>query len=102
MLLLILRHVVAIAVLPFTVAVLIPIWLTRRNGIALVVGSGAAQGGSPSPCRKTSSVPDPTRLRFVKSEGRYWNHGIAVNPDRGYRSAAHYRTTHALLLTIYD
>jgi protein-S-isoprenylcysteine O-methyltransferase Ste14 len=40
MLLLILRHVVAIALLPFTVAVLIPIWLARRNGITLAVGSG--------------------------------------------------------------
>jgi protein-S-isoprenylcysteine O-methyltransferase Ste14 len=36
----ILRQLVAIAVLPFTVAVLIPIWLARRNGIALGVGSG--------------------------------------------------------------
>jgi len=37
------RHLFAIAVLPFTVAVLIPIWLARRNGIALVVGSGVTQ-----------------------------------------------------------
>jgi hypothetical protein len=41
--LLALRHVVSIAVLPFTVAVLIPIWLARRNGITLAVGSGVTQ-----------------------------------------------------------
>jgi protein-S-isoprenylcysteine O-methyltransferase Ste14 len=43
MVLLILRHVAAIAVLPFTVAVVIPIWLSRRNGITLAVGSGVTQ-----------------------------------------------------------
>jgi protein-S-isoprenylcysteine O-methyltransferase Ste14 len=35
-----LRHVLAIAVLPFTMAVLIPLWLARRNGIGLSVGTG--------------------------------------------------------------
>ena len=39
----ILRQLIAIAVLPFTVAVLVPIWLARQNGIALGVGSGLAQ-----------------------------------------------------------
>jgi protein-S-isoprenylcysteine O-methyltransferase Ste14 len=34
-----LRHLTAIAVLPFTVTVLIPVWLARRNGIALAVGT---------------------------------------------------------------
>jgi protein-S-isoprenylcysteine O-methyltransferase Ste14 len=34
-----LRHVLAIAVLPFTVAVLIPIWIAKRNGVAITVGS---------------------------------------------------------------
>jgi len=29
-----LRHLLAIAVLPFTVAVVVPVWLARRNGIA--------------------------------------------------------------------
>jgi protein-S-isoprenylcysteine O-methyltransferase Ste14 len=43
MVLWILRQVFAIAVLPLTVAVLIPLWLARRNGIALGVGSGLAQ-----------------------------------------------------------
>jgi protein-S-isoprenylcysteine O-methyltransferase Ste14 len=38
-----LRHLVAIVVLPFTVAVLIPLWLTRRNGSTLVVGSSMTQ-----------------------------------------------------------
>lgn len=34
-----LRHLVAIAVLPFTVTVLIPIWLARRDGVTLALGS---------------------------------------------------------------
>jgi len=33
-----LRHLLAIAVLPFTVAVLVPIWIAQRNGVALAVG----------------------------------------------------------------
>jgi protein-S-isoprenylcysteine O-methyltransferase Ste14 len=40
-----LRHLVTIAVLPFTVAVLIPVWLARRNAISPVVGSNPAQIG---------------------------------------------------------
>jgi protein-S-isoprenylcysteine O-methyltransferase Ste14 len=36
---LILRHLTAIALLPFTVTVLIPLWLARRNGIALAAGT---------------------------------------------------------------
>jgi protein-S-isoprenylcysteine O-methyltransferase Ste14 len=39
----ILRHLVAIAVLPFTVAVLIPLWLARRNGTPLVVASSLGE-----------------------------------------------------------
>jgi protein-S-isoprenylcysteine O-methyltransferase Ste14 len=39
----ILRHLVAIALLPFTVAVLIPLWLARRNGTSLVLGSGLGE-----------------------------------------------------------
>ena len=38
-----LRHLVAIAVLPFTVAVLIPVWLARRDGTALGLGSSVPQ-----------------------------------------------------------
>lgn len=38
-----LRHLVAIAGLPFTVAVLIPLWLARRNGTPLTIGSSLAQ-----------------------------------------------------------
>ena len=34
-----LRHVLAIALLPFTVTVLIPIWIAQRNGVAITVGS---------------------------------------------------------------
>lgn len=38
-----LRHLVAIVLLPFTMAVLIPLWLARRNGITLTVGLSPAQ-----------------------------------------------------------
>lgn len=38
-----LRHLVAIVVLPVTVAVLIPLWLARRNGSTLVVASSMTQ-----------------------------------------------------------
>lgn len=34
-----LRHLIAIAVLPFTVAVLVPLWLARRTGATLAVGA---------------------------------------------------------------
>jgi hypothetical protein len=34
----ILRQLVAIVVLPFTVAVVIPIWVARRDGIRLGLG----------------------------------------------------------------
>lgn len=33
------RHLLAITVLPFTVTVLVPLWLARRNGTALALGS---------------------------------------------------------------
>ena len=36
----IIRQLFAIAVLPFTVTVLVPIWLARSNGIAFAIGSG--------------------------------------------------------------
>ncbi|HEX6104448.1 MAG TPA: isoprenylcysteine carboxylmethyltransferase family protein [Gemmatimonadales bacterium] len=37
---LVLRHLLAVAVLPFSVAVLIPLWLARRNGTRLALGAG--------------------------------------------------------------
>lgn len=33
-----LRHLLAIAILPFTVAVLVPIWIAYRNGVTLTPG----------------------------------------------------------------
>ena len=36
-----LRHLLAIAILPFTVAVLVPIWIAQRYGVALAVGQAA-------------------------------------------------------------
>jgi protein-S-isoprenylcysteine O-methyltransferase Ste14 len=39
----VLRQLFAIAVLPLTVTVLIPLWLARRNGVAPGLGSGLSQ-----------------------------------------------------------
>jgi len=39
----ILRHLVAVALLPFTVTVLVPAWLARRNGVRLGLGPGPAE-----------------------------------------------------------
>lgn len=36
-----LRHLLAVAILPFTVAVLVPLWIGRRYGVDLSLGSGA-------------------------------------------------------------
>jgi hypothetical protein len=38
-----LRHLFAIGVLPFTVTVLIPLWLARRDHIELVLAAGPAR-----------------------------------------------------------
>ena len=37
------RHLLAIAILPFTVAVLVPVWIARSNAITAGVGTSAAQ-----------------------------------------------------------
>jgi protein-S-isoprenylcysteine O-methyltransferase Ste14 len=37
-----LRHVLAIALLPFTVTVLIPMWIAQRNGVTVTIGSSVA------------------------------------------------------------
>jgi len=41
--LMLVRHLAAIAILPFTVAVLVPFWIGRQNHVALLPGSSAAQ-----------------------------------------------------------
>jgi protein-S-isoprenylcysteine O-methyltransferase Ste14 len=41
--LMLVRHLAAIAILPFTVAVLIPFWIGRRYHVALIMGSSTAQ-----------------------------------------------------------
>jgi protein-S-isoprenylcysteine O-methyltransferase Ste14 len=38
-----LRHLLAIAILPGTVMVLVPVWIARRTGVALAVGASAWQ-----------------------------------------------------------
>ena len=37
------RHLLAVAVLPFSVAVLIPLWLARTNDISISIGTDAAE-----------------------------------------------------------
>jgi len=39
-----LRHLLSIALLPFTVAVLVPLWIARRYGVEPLLGSGGATG----------------------------------------------------------
>ncbi len=39
----ILRHLLAIGVLPFTMAVVIPLWLARRDGIVPALGTNAGE-----------------------------------------------------------
>ena len=39
--LVLIRHLLAIAALPFVVAVLIPVWLARRNNVSLTLGTTA-------------------------------------------------------------
>lgn len=39
----VLRHLLAIAVLPFAVTVLVPFWIARRNGRALELGSSPGE-----------------------------------------------------------
>jgi protein-S-isoprenylcysteine O-methyltransferase Ste14 len=38
-----LRHLLSIAILPFTVTVLVPLWIARRNGVSFSFGTGAAE-----------------------------------------------------------
>jgi len=38
-----LRHLMAIVILPFSVAVAIPLWLARRNDTPLALGAGAGR-----------------------------------------------------------
>jgi protein-S-isoprenylcysteine O-methyltransferase Ste14 len=40
-----LRHLFAIAALPFVVTVVIPVWIARRRAIGLAIGSTAAEWG---------------------------------------------------------
>jgi protein-S-isoprenylcysteine O-methyltransferase Ste14 len=35
-----LRHLLSVAILPFTVAVLVPIWIARRSGVVPALGDG--------------------------------------------------------------
>ena len=37
------RHLLSIAILPFTIAVLVPLWIARRNGVELSPGTGVSE-----------------------------------------------------------
>jgi protein-S-isoprenylcysteine O-methyltransferase Ste14 len=41
--LMLIRHVLAIVILPVTVTVLVPFWLARRNGVTLAAGVSSAE-----------------------------------------------------------
>jgi protein-S-isoprenylcysteine O-methyltransferase Ste14 len=40
------RHLLSIAILPFSVAVLVPLWIARRFGVEFSLGVGAAESAS--------------------------------------------------------
>lgn len=40
---LLIRHLLSVAALPFVVTVVVPLWIARRNGTALVIGPGGAR-----------------------------------------------------------
>jgi protein-S-isoprenylcysteine O-methyltransferase Ste14 len=68
-----LRQLFAIAVLPFTVTVLVPIWLARRSGTA--VGAGAGQAAVLAPAGgllllAVGALLFVASLRRLVSEGR--------------------------------
>ena len=88
-----LRHLLAIAMLPFTVTVVVPVWLARRNGVTLAAGSslpdlalqaaglvllaagallfGASLGGFVTEGRGTLAPWDPPRRLVVRGPYRY-------------------------------
>lgn len=68
----ILRHVLAVVVLPFTVAVVIPVWLARRNDIRLAAASGLPELGMQAVGLALLLVG---LLLFVASLGRFVGEG---------------------------
>lgn len=70
-----LRHLLAIAILPFSVTVLVPVWLARRNGTAL--GPGAtppallAQAAGDREGAGTLAPWDPPRRLVVRGPCAY-------------------------------
>jgi len=38
-----LRHLLSIAILPFSVAVLVPVWIARRNGVVPALGQSMGE-----------------------------------------------------------
>jgi protein-S-isoprenylcysteine O-methyltransferase Ste14 len=68
----ILRHLLAVVVLPFTVAVVIPVWLARRNEIRLAAASGLPEVGMQAVGLGLLLVG---LLLFVASLGRFAGEG---------------------------
>ena len=105
-----LRHAVAIAVLPFTVAVLIPLWLARRGGLTpapaasftgrVRIGSrstgaalyinGVVEAALSSPRYVTIPAGVPVRVQVRCASGAPYDTlvTLAANEDRtiGYRN----------------
>ena len=68
----VLRQVFAVAVLPFSVTVLIPLWLARRGGMTMAAGPGLAQMALQTAGLGLLSVGI---LLFVASLGRFITEG---------------------------
>jgi protein-S-isoprenylcysteine O-methyltransferase Ste14 len=63
-----LRHALAIAVLPVTVAVVVPVWLARRNDVTLALGDGP---GAVAMLVAGVGLAGVGLLLFVGSVGRF-------------------------------
>ncbi len=68
-----LRHLLAIAALPFTVAVLVPLWIARRTGVELGLAArplGLAAQGAGIVCLLVGAVLFVASLRRFAGEGQ--------------------------------
>ena len=78
------RHLLAIAVLPFTVTVLIPGWIARRDGITLRAGDGPAELALQLLGLNAIYIPlleEPFRaMRFGERYEEYRRHGPRLLP----------------------
>src|SRR6188768_2548805 len=72
----VLRHLFAIAALPFMVAVVVPVWIARRYGQSPHLGANspdlAAQFVSSRACDRGRVETSPTRLRRLPTMQPAW------------------------------